>query len=314
MVAGLFVSPELTLTITWYAVVPLLPASFLINAGMWRGICPLASANMVPNRDRGAVLTGKWLQRASALGLILLMILVPLRRLLLNQDGTALAIVLLGIVVLAFGSGFVIQAKGGFCNSICPVLPVEKLYGQSPLIGFRNPRCIPCTHCTSKGCLDIDPGLSVRNAMGASSNANDWLKTPFGIFAAAFPGFIFGYFSVEDVPLSEALSVYGVILSYTVASFLIIALVSIVLKVGYETITPVSGALSIGTYYWFAAPASFEAFGLPGGIIARWVLLALIAFWFFRALSSLSNNGKPGASSGNLNEPMKAVPVKPMIH
>jgi len=239
---------------------------------------------------------------------------VPLRRVLLNQDGTALAIVLLAIVVVALVSGLFFEVKGGFCNSICPVLPVEKLYGQSPLISVRNPRCVPCAHCTSSGCIDIDPGLSVRQALGKSPSVSGWLKTPFGVFVAAFPGFILGYFKVEDVAFSQIVPVYGLILTYALASFVIVVLVSVLLKVGYDTIAPVSGVLCIGTYYWFAAPASFDAFGLPGGDVAKWILLVVIAFWFTRALSSASNNGGKGGSSKHFDEPMKAVSVRPVIH
>lgn len=314
VVAGLFFQPELTLKIAWYAVVPLLPASFLINAGLWRALCPLATANTLPSRKTGRVLTGTWLRRSSAVGLILLMVLVPLRRLLLNQDGPALAMVLLAIVVLALISGVFFQVKGGFCNSICPVLPVEKLYGQSPLLSVRNPRCVPCTHCTTKGCIDIDPGLSIRQAMGSGTTTKEWLKTPFGIFAAAFPGFIFGYFQVEDVPLTEIAAVYGQILSYALVSFVVVSVISSVLKIGTELIAPVSGALSIAIYYWFAAPASFEAFNVPGGELARWGMLIVITVWFAKAYTKASHTGKKGGGSRSFNEPMRAVPVKPLIH
>ena len=33
------------------------------------------------------------------------------------------------------------ERKAGFCNALCPILPVERLYGQAPLVAAGNPRC-----------------------------------------------------------------------------------------------------------------------------------------------------------------------------
>ena len=293
---GLFFIPDLTLKIVWFAVVPLLPASFLINAGMWRGLCPIASVNMMPKKDAGMALVGKWLTIASIVGLVLLGLLVPLRRVLLNVDGPALAIVLVAIVALALVMGFVAKAKGGFCNSICPVLPVEKLYGQSPLVSIRNPRCIPCNHCTSKGCLDIDPSLSVKHAVGSSVKRGAWLASPFGIFAAAFPGFIYGYFQLTDGALSDSLHVYQTVFMYAGLSLVLVGGLSFVFNVASKFMLPFLGAFSIGMYYWFAVPASFEAFGLAGASVVKFAMLALVVYWLMKALQSAgatpTNSGK----------------------
>jgi nitrite reductase (NADH) large subunit len=295
VVLGLFIIPDLTLKIVWYVVVPLLPASFLINAGMWRGLCPLAGVNMLPNREKGFVFTGKWIPWASTVGLVLLGVLVPLRHILLNVNGPALAILLVSIVALALGMGFLVQAKGGFCNSICPVLPVEKLYGQSPLIAVRNPRCVPCTLCTSKGCLDVDPSISVKHAVGPSDDRGKWLLTPFGFFAAAFPGFIYGYFQLSDSTLDAVWSVYQTVFMYAGLSLALVAVSAIVANVSSKLMLPFLGAFSVGLYYWFAVPASFNAFSLSGGTVVRWLFLALVAFWLYRALQGIG----PAPSSGS---------------
>lgn len=284
VIAGLFFKAELTLDILWFVLIPILPLTFLLNPGMWRGVCPLSTANMIGSSRASREVSGKWLHLTAAVGIVLLMVMVPARRFLFNTDGPVLAIVVLAVTALAFGLGWFVKAKGGFCNSICPVLPVEKLYGQAPLFGIRNARCVPCNHCTAKGCHDLDPTTSARHAAGNGGGARAWMKTPFGLFAAAFPGFIFGYFQLTDVALSEALTVYGTMFGDALVSLVIVALLALVLRIPSHRLLPFLGALSVGIYYWYAAPASFTAFNLPGGEIAKWALLAFIAFWLYRAL------------------------------
>lgn len=285
VLAGLFLAPELTLNIAWFAVVPLLPASFLINPGLWRGICPIATANTFKAPPAGRVLSSKAMSRAAWIGIVLLMVLVPARRLLLNQNGPALAVTLVAIVALAFIGGRLFRVKAGFCNSICPVLPVEKLYGQSPLLWVRNPRCVPCAHCVTKTCIDLDQQRAVGDGNGTRTG-RDWLKTPLGLFAAAFPGFIWGYFQTQDVALAEWASVYATVLAPALISLGVVGVSLLVVNPSTRVAAPVLGAAAIGIYYWFAGPASAEAFGLSTGAALglRWIPLALVALWLFGAL------------------------------
>ena len=57
--------------------------------------------------------------------------LVPARRFLCNEHGIALAVVVISVAVAALAFGAVFDFKAGFCNAICPGLPVEKLYGAT---------------------------------------------------------------------------------------------------------------------------------------------------------------------------------------
>ena len=98
--------------------------------------------------------------------------------------------------------------KAGFCNSICPVLPVERLYGQAPLATLSNPRCPDCTLCTPRGCIDLSPSKSVAQTFGPVRRSQAWLFTSFGVFAGSFPGFVLGYFTWQDVPFAAAGTVY----------------------------------------------------------------------------------------------------------
>lgn len=284
VLVGLVLRPESTLKVAWFGIVPLLPASFLINAGLWRGVCPIATANTIwPNAKR--VPGDRLLHSALAIGMVLLLVLVPLRRLVLNANGLVLAVTLVLIVVAALALGFFYRTKAGFCNSLCPILPVEKLYGQSPLVWIQNPRCQPCDTCSIRGCLDLNPNAAPAQPRGPGSTRT-WLKTPMGVFAMAFPGLVLGYFQLSDGAIGDWLPVYNLIGGYVIASYVILAAVAFLWNPDARVLAPIAGALAIGIYYWYAAPASIDAFDGPvlAGTVLRWVLLAFIAFWLLRAL------------------------------
>jgi hypothetical protein len=185
LIAGLLTVPELSLAVRWNLLIPLVPASLLVSPAIWRNICPLATLNLLTNRTAGArVLTTALLPAATVGGLLLLVVLVPGRRILFNTDGVALGATIMAVALLALIAGTVFRLKAGFCNSICPVLPVERLYGQRPLVDVPNYRCPPCSLCTAKGCVDLQPEKSGLIALGASARSNRWLLKPYGIFAA----------------------------------------------------------------------------------------------------------------------------------
>ena len=50
LLAGLMVAPDTATLLLWDGAIPLLPAVFLINPGLWRNVCPLATLNLLPNQ------------------------------------------------------------------------------------------------------------------------------------------------------------------------------------------------------------------------------------------------------------------------
>lgn len=288
LIAGLVVAPELALDVLWNGAVPVLPAVFLVSAPIWRNVCPLATLNMLTSNRKSA---GKLKRRGAAeleihggLGILLLLILVPARRFLFNVDGTVLAVTIAAVGVLALLFGLRYARKAGFCNALCPVLPVERLYGQSPMLDVPNPRCQPCTVCTATGCLDRVPDTALTDATEVPGRDRPWLLTPFGAFAVAFPGFVYGYYQVGDVPMSEALAVYG-----TVGFWMLVSLsggVALTLVgVRREWTLRVAAAAAIGLYYWFGAATIRTAWELPAFFVptVRVGALTLIAVWLFGA-------------------------------
>ncbi len=283
LLVGLFQWPEPTLQILWNVVIPLVPASLLLTPLMWRNTCPLSTLNLHGNKISDAPWPPSWFVAAApVIGIALFATLVPARRFLFNQNGTALGITILAVGVLAVLLGALSKVRSGFCNAICPVLPVERLYGQRPILKVGHTRC--CTVCSAT-CIDPSPRQAPLVALGESFDSSRWLATPFGAFAAAFPGFVFGYFQTADGPLSSAVSVYATVFLGAAASYAIIAVITGLVRVPATRVLPVLAALAAGTYYWFAAPQLTATLGLGAGAgqTAR-ILFTLFVFgWWVRA-------------------------------
>ncbi len=289
LISGLFLAPELALRLLWDVVIPLLPAIFLINPKLWRNACPLGTLNMLASgRIRPGGLSDRLLPGAGMAGIFLLLLMVPARRFLFNENGPALAATILVVALLTLLLGALFSRKGGFCNSICPVLPVERLYGQNPLMTVGNAHCSTCSQCVSRGCLDKAPGKSIRQILGTSSMSHNWLQTGFGAFAASFPGFVLGYYLTANGPLETAGQVYSTIAVYTLASYVLAQIVVRGLSLRSETAVRLLGALAIGLYYWFVGAVVSEHLGLHDSatVAIRSLAFTLIALWLWRTSGS----------------------------
>jgi len=285
LLVGLVQWPTMTLEVLWTFVVPLLPAAFLINPALWRNVCPLATLNMIgPRHLADRPRSQRFAAAAAPLGLILLALMVPARRFLFNNDGLALAGTILLVALAALLMGFLFDAKAGFCNAFCPVLPVERLYGQAPLVELSNPRCPDCSWC-SRGCLDIAPQKAVPASLGRSRRSHRWLITPFGIFAAAFPGFVLGYFLTTDGPIGSAGRVYLVVFAAAAASWCLSASMVTLLGIASRSVLPVLAAAAVALYYWFTWDVIAASLSLPAAAgVLKAVTLVLIGAWLWRAL------------------------------
>jgi hypothetical protein len=287
LLTGLVVRPGAALSLLWNVLIPLLPASFLITPALWRGLCPLATLNMVPNGLVGRrQLPAKLLPAASLLGIVLLALLVPARRFLFNEDGMALAVTVSLVAAAAFVLGTFFDAKAGFCNTICPVLPVEKLYGQHPLLDIGNPRCAHCTLCTPKGCLDLAPRPAILHPLGPARRGHGWLTTAYGVFAAAFPGFVVGYYTTANAPLAAAGTVYLHMAAWAGGSYLATTLLVRTLNVRASVALAVLAAAAVALYYWFVAPLITADLSTAetATAVLRGAALVLVTLWLWHAL------------------------------
>lgn len=280
LLAAFVLAPEASLHLLWDMVIPLLPAVFLVNPMIWRNVCPLATLNELgARRSSGRLLKAPVLAWAVGIGLLVLM--VPARRFLFNANGLAMTVTVTTVAALALLSGLVASRRAGFCNALCPVLPVEKLYGQAPLLDVGSARCVDCNRCVALGCPDLAGRKSAVQSL-AGGRGRHWILSPFGLFASAFPGFIIGYFMTVDGPVSQALATYATVGQWVAGSVAASALLLGPVR-GARALFVLGGA-SIGAYYWFAAPRLADAYG--GTVMAGEVLRALsltgIVAWMWR--------------------------------
>lgn len=273
----------------WYLAIPLLPASFFVSTKIWRGICPLATLNELGNRlGRPRPLapgTAHWLGVA---GLGLFHLMVPARRFAFNENGLALAITVAAVGALAVALGALFQVRSAFCNALCPVLPVELLYGQAPVVQMNRARCSTCATCTPHGCLDLAEAKAIPQWLGTTRRTTRWLATPYGAFFAALPGFIIGYNQLADGPLSTAAMVYGTTLGWSLVSLLVIGLVVLAFRLNAARTLPLVAAAAGGLYYWYAGPSVAAQFAAPREVAIgiQAVGIGLAAWWLGRTLST----------------------------
>jgi NADPH-dependent 2,4-dienoyl-CoA reductase/sulfur reductase-like enzyme/ferredoxin len=285
----LFARPDAGLTIFWGFIVPLLPILFFTAPGLWRNICPLAAANQTPrvfSFTRGLTAPG-WVNDYGYLIAVAAFIgIVASRKVLFNHSGPAVALLLLGAMAAAFAGGLFLKGKAGWCSSMCPLLPVQRLYGQTPFAVVRNSHCEPCVGCT-KNCYDFNPYVAY---MADQYEHDMTFATRRRFFAASFPGLILGFFLVPDTPTISMAEVYlrvGLYIAVSVGSFY--ALDALV-KASPLKLTTLYAAAALNIYYWFVAPTLFARIaGLwdasaPSGAmwVARAALLAFTMVWIVR--------------------------------
>jgi hypothetical protein len=287
LLAWLVVDPGHALTALWYVAVPVLPATFFVNPAFWRGVCPLATLNEWGNHvGTRRPLTPRVAALLATTGLILFHAMVPARRFLFNLNGPALAGTVAAVGALAVALGAIYPVRSAFCNALCPVLPVELLYGQAPLLPMTRGRCATCTLCTPRGCLDLAQGRAFNQVLGPGRRSAGWLLRPYGLFVAGLPGFVIGYASLADGPLATAPLVYATTLGWSLASLGVAALLVIAFRIEAGIARVVLAGSAGLLYYWFAGPTIARELGLGNGLALgiRVVGMGLVAFWLARTL------------------------------
>jgi nitrite reductase (NADH) large subunit len=288
LLLSLVLEPTSALKALWYIAIPVLPATFFLTPAIWRGVCPLATLNEIGNGLGGQRAPSPRMLLAFSVGsLVLFHGLVPARHFVFNQNGPVLAGTVAAVGGLAVVLGARFTVRSAFCNALCPVLPVELLYGQAPLVRMDRSRCTNCTACTPRGCLDLSKQRAIPQLLGTSRRTGRWLATPHGAFFAALPGFIIGYNQIEDGPLSSAAMVYATTLGWSVTSLMVVAVAVPALRLHWRLALPLIAAAAGGMYYWYAGPAIMSqlAAGAWLGSGIRIVGIGLVASWLVRTLA-----------------------------
>jgi hypothetical protein len=295
----LLIEPTGALNVLWYIAIPILPATFFLSTAIWRGVCPLATLNEFGNRiGRQRSPSPRILLALTIGGLILFHLMVPARHFVFNQNGPILAGTVAAVGGLAVLFGALFTVRSAFCNALCPVLPVELLYGQAPLLRMERGRCTSCTVCTPRGCLDLAEQKAIPQLLGSSRHTGRWLATPYGAFFATLPGFIVGYNQIKDGPLSSAGLVYATTLGWSLASVLVVGAAVLAFRLRSQRALPLIAAAAGAVYYWYAGPAIMNqlvasAWVGPG---IRIVGIGLVASWLIR---TLARSGVGAAAEGS---------------
>ena len=282
----LIVEPDTGLKIFWQIIIPALPLLFFVAPGLWRNSCPLAASNQTPRTlefTRGLTAPDWFREYSYVFAITAFMVIVASRKVLFNDSGVATAALLLAALGAAFVGGYILKGKSGWCGSICPLLPIQRIYGQTPFVTVPNSHCRPCVGCT-KNCYDFNPKVAYL----ADLNDDDRYFAGYRkFFAGAFPGVVLGYFTVADPPdisVAEMYLQFGLFVLGSVGSF---ALLDTFVKVSAQKLTALYGAAALNLFYWYGAPIFIEAVSgqeAPDWLVwpARAAVFALTALWVVR--------------------------------
>lgn len=255
----LLFAPPIGVALFWNGLIPATPALLVLATGAWRNLCPLATASLLPDRyglSRGLKLSPAWRGALNLAGVAVLLLIVPLRHVVFNTDGPATAVLLLGIAAVAVALGFLFERRSGWCAGLCPVHPVEKLYGSAVAFSVPNTNCGDC-RCCSLPCPDWS--ASGHNAALTGSRA---ARASEALMAGAFPGYIWGWFLLPDEWALAGWPSVVVLYGYPTLGALVSAALFFIAREAAgprrrELVVRVFAASAVSMYYLFRLPQLF---------------------------------------------------------
>jgi hypothetical protein len=259
LVALLIFRPALGLDIFWNILIPVAPALVVVAPGLWRNICPLATLSLLPQHlgiSKQMSLSRRMVGVLSLLSLMALFVIVPYRHLSLDTNGLHTALMLIFAGLIAFAMGMAFKWRSGWCTTLCPIHPVERLYGFAPSVSFTNSRCSQCERCTS-------PCPDSTKSMTPAVTGPDRLASITGHFLiGSFAGFIWGWNQVPD--FSGTLTTDRFILAYlwplasasiTLTIYVILRRWLVVTKTAQRYLIQIFATAAVVIYYWYRIPA-----------------------------------------------------------
>ncbi|RVT48493.1 FAD-dependent oxidoreductase [Rubrivivax albus] len=264
LIGGLIWAPTLGLRLFWGLAVPVLPALLVVAPGLWRQVCPMATLNQIPRQagvSRGRDLPAVAKTWAFSVALVLFVGAVALRAPLLNHDGAALAAVLGAVLVLALAGGWWFKGRSGWCGTFCPLGPIQRDYGQAPLVVVRNGFCEPCLGC-QKNCYDFNPRAAVFSDV--YDDDPRWAGQR-RLFIGLMPGLILGYF-LGGAGAQATAAANGLALAAGAAA----SAGAYALAVAFVPTTPYRismafGAVALAVFYAFAGPVIVDTLAWLAG-------------------------------------------------
>ena len=308
--------PTIGIHLFWNVLIPVAPLLLVVAVGVWRNICPMASIALFPRHmgfSKRKKITIAQSGKLNLIAVIALFIIVPLRHAIFDMNGLATAILIISLGLIAAVTGLFFEWKSAWCSGLCPVHPVEKLYGLNNRLSLPNAHCDKCHRCVTP-CPDSTPGI---NPM--SSKKTNYHRIAGFLMVGAFPGFIWGWFQVPDYPgitgIEQLVSIYQTpCLGLVITSALFLILKRFVKE---RVLIAIFSAAAVSCYYWFRLPAllGFGIFPSDGmlidltGILPEWSITVTIItttlFFFWWIVVSKQNKISCGirpAYADNKNE------------
>lgn len=268
---GIFLSliflPEIGIHAFWNVLIPVAPALLVVSAGLWRNICPLASTSLLSRHfglARNKKLKVSQQGKLQLVSVILLLLIVPLRHTLLDTNGPATALVIGLLALIAIVVGYRYDWKSAWCSGLCPIHPVEKLYGRKSLFEMPNAHCKSCVNCVSI-CPDSSPSsrsLSKKKKISIRKLAEN-------LMVGGFPGYVWGWFHVQDYSNGEGwnhlISTYAYpFISMAITLILFLTMKKMLDKKYQKILINLFAAAAVSIYYWYRLPALL-GFGIIEG-------------------------------------------------
>jgi hypothetical protein len=286
----------LGLLIFWNILIPVAPALLVVATGLWRNVCPMATTVLLPRRfnlSKRKIMPAQTQAVLQVIAVIALYMIVPLRHAVFNRSGMSTAILLFAATSIGFTMGFIYDWKSGWCASLCPIHPVEKLYGGNTIASLPNAHCHKCVNC-SIPCPDSTPNIHPAMSKKTSGNKISGVLTIGGL-----PGFIWGWFHVPDrtttVSFHNFLDAYRMpFTGFAITLFIYLTLTRFIKAKHERIIVNFFAATAVSCYYFYRIPSllGFGKYADDGllinlkNILPQWSILLLVSvvtiffFWW----------------------------------
>lgn len=251
--------PLIGINMFWNILIPLAPVLLVVFTGVWRNVCPLATTALLPRHlglSKRKRLSTSQIAKLNLVAIIALYLIVPLRHAFFNTNGLATAVLIGSMVLIALVSGFFFEWKSAWCSGLCPIHPVEKLYGTKSLLAIPNAHCGECMNCVVP-CPDSTPAMHPL-----VSKKTIYHKINGYLLVGGFPGFVWGWFQISDhavlTNIGELAEIYKFPLLGLATSLILFGIAKKVFtKTNETTLIGVFAASAVACYYWYRIPALF---------------------------------------------------------
>lgn len=292
--------PTIGIHLFWNILIPIAPALLVVAVGIWRNVCPMGSTALFPRHmgfSKRKKLTIVQTGKLNLIAVIALFVIVPLRHAIFDMSGFATAILIMALGLIAVILGLIYEWKSAWCSGLCPIHPVEKLYGLNNKLSLPNAHCDKCYRCVTP-CPDSTPGIDPL-----STKKTNYHKISGFLMVGAFPGFVWGWFQVPDYHGIRDIEQLITIYMLPMIGLLVTSVLFFVLKRFFKekVLLAIFSAAAVSCYYWFRIPALF-GFGIfPGdgmlidltGMLPEWSITVTVlttSIFFFWWIIFRKNN------------------------